>query len=997
MENQPTTPSQFDPIRSDTSASISMSTPASSSALTPASASPTTSISSTSSSGVLLPPPLPPLPLPTRQPTPKLPAECLQLIMAHFEDDLTMLHSLLLVNSIFFQLAVRLLYRSPFRLLKAFDGDKLPWDKYRRQVKLVWLLLSCVMHHPWVSSELPPMDTSFPVLRNPARHHRDDYQQQQHYQQQQQQQQYLPGLDNERCTLADPSPNDSIIYTTNSNNNVSHDERTATTRRLDDNDNSDDGYKDLTIDYLRFYIHHDHPQLSDAFPDLFPGLICRMMDEWRRSEDMIRLRHTIERAFLLHHPETIVSLTIPLSRIETYLESGAVTRLSRLKKIEFVDIKNWNLVNIQQATLFLKQHDRARIQENGGRNINRNRSRGENRSGHMPQTRKEGDCRQQSQPGNYDLDDDGGGSGGGGRAENGNGCGAYAESQIDLSEQKKKKRKEKFAVTLTEIKLGGTDDSGIIQTLELYRIPQALRCLRALDVTGWRGAALDMMSIPTESLQVLKMRLDRPLPIVSPLLTFLAHARQLKELQICIARTHEGCFGPQLTEERNYIQKMKRLKKAARLERLRQYQQQQQRHRRISNHGREADNTEDKETRDNMDGSEEDENEDEDPERNEDQGLEVLSLSGETRVVVHASCDAARRYCRSLITLQVNSWKESTGLQFEDIAVGPVIPQMADGGDDDEGNPFPPPPPLPLLPPPLPVIPATATGNNGHSDSDDDSDSDSDNNNSTIGTGYTSTSIRTRSRLSLQFEETMICLRSLELRGEIAALHFVLESLKRCPTLQTLKLNTKPSKIEPASSTINALVENVSTELNELELVGPWWITDSHLNRIANRLLKMRSLRLIHASSFYSINAQSPATVTHHHGSSASKAISLLPSLLPSPSPSSSKPVPSPSLPCSDNNESALSNKFLSPTGILHAVQQMGQLQEIQLGMDMDRFRRLDQERSLPFIAFRKSQNNESKDIWTLVREMLEQESLNCQRASAGWCPFRVEVQHCPT
>ncbi|KAF9199493.1 hypothetical protein BGZ49_010373 [Haplosporangium sp. Z 27] len=513
----------------------------------------------------------------------RLPAECLQLIIAHYDGDLTMLHSLLLVNTTCFHLAVRLLYRSPFKLLRSYDGDKLPWNKYVRQVKLVWLLLSCVLHNQWVMDELPPIDQSFPVLRNPMRH---------------------GGSTSVDVAVQDGRKKDGIDLTTTTNT-----------------------IRDLTVDYLRFYTHHDHATLSDAFPELFPGVACSLMDEWAQSKDRAQLRQTIERAFLLHQPENIISLSIPISRMKIYLE--AVPRLPKLECVEFYDIRNWDTGNVEEAITFVREHDRFAIQSQQ---------------------------KFQKDVGTF------------GQSSTAAAAAAATADTATATSRNVHADPEKMA-KLIEIKLGGSGDSGIIQTTELYKILQAMRHPKVVDLTEWKGAVMDIMQIPVKTLQILRMRLDRPLPITCPLGSFLLQARSLRELQISIAPTHGRLFRWAVKKMQQRNKQQTKVAKKGFEGNHGGTQQQQQTTRHLS------DNQQGKSQHSTSNVMEE--------------GLQVLSLAGETATVVQALNAAVWGFNNTLEILQANTWKENSGLQFEDVAG--VVPQadeavVLDMDDEDDNN-----------------------------------------------------------------------------------------------------------------------------------------------------------------------------------------------------------------------------------------------------------------------------------------------------------------------
>ncbi|KAF9115200.1 hypothetical protein BGX27_008565 [Mortierella sp. AM989] len=752
--------------------------------------------------------------------TTRLPAECLQLIITHYDGDLTMLHSLLLVNSTCFHLAVRLLYRSPFKLLKSYDGDKLPWVKYMRQVKLVWLLLSCVMHNQWVMDELPPMDQTLPILRNPIRH---------------------------RSTPTEISTKDG--------------------HSRSDGKSPANPIRDLTVDYLRFYTHHDHATLSDAFPELFPGLACQLMDEWAHSKDMTQLRHTIERAFLLHQPESIISLSIPISRMKIYLE--AVPRLPKLECVEFYDIRNWDTGNIEEAITFVREHDRFAI---------RNQRRFQKEVEDGGKEGKEGEATQQ------------------------------VLRQEAMNQNVHNDSSEKKMAKLIEIKLGGSGDNGIIQTVELYKILQAMQHPRVVDLTEWRGAIMDIMQIPVQTLQILRMRLDRPLPATCPLGNFLFRARSLRELQISIAPTHGRLF-------RWAVKKMHLRKRLYRLSRKSLDGNQSGSNGSIC---MDVAHTQGSITKRRLGRLQHCASED------KEEGLKVLSLAGETATVVQALNAAVWGFNDTLETLQANTWKENTGLHFEDVAG--VVPEAMEelGPDVDDDN------------------------------MDSDENTDGSNSDNSTGTANSTTGPASSSALYFSFnpKTPMTRLHTVELKGEVATFAFNFQSLKHCPRLNILRLNTRPCRVEPEADVIDKILANISESLTELELIGPWWITDHHLNQIAKRLPKLRRLRIGHAPTFYTI-------------------------------------TPIPAIPTG----SYQSSESMSCEGLVHAVGQLRELRELWLGVDMVSYHRQKQRNSAStmFLFFSRRSNDKEEDVWTTLGSALGHIS------EKRVIPLTVEIQHCPT
>ncbi|KAF9575911.1 hypothetical protein EC968_001294 [Mortierella alpina] len=751
---------------------------------------------------------------------PSLPIECLQLIIAHHDGDLTTLHSLLLVNRTFFQLAVPLLYRSPFRLVRSYEHDKLPWDKFKRQVKLLWLLLCSVIHHPWVREELPPFSAEFPVLHNPTRDR-------------------LCSGEEDRQDLQERSRPASTLDR-------------ATGRFV----GATTPGRDLTIDYLRYYTHHDHTTLSDAFPTLFPSLICYHMDQWSTSKDMIRIRNTVERALLLHYSEGIVSLAIPITRIHLFLE--AVPRLFRLKRIELHDIKLE--FKAEDAIEFVKRHDEVT-------------------SGHQ--------ARQ------------------GQRGSTNRGLGPIAQRAIELSgtlDHETCSTVEEpddihihSLVSLTEVKIGGPGDYGIIEKPDLYRILQAMRQPKVIDMTGWRGAVLDLAQVPVHSLETLLMRLDRPIPRTCPIETFLQQARNLKNLQICISPAHGGLFrwAVEMRNEGNIIA-----------------------HRRLEQEV--------------LNGALAQEPDKIWPglnEKQEEHGLKTLSLAGETAATVWALTGATEAFSTTLEVLKANSWKRPVGIPLDDFEDDPVTdepsyPVGAPVMGDADGS--------------LHASMDTQMHQNHHPHH---------------------TFVHSSLHLPrLSWASLMTRLQELDLKGEVAAIAFDFRSLARCPQLRVLRLNTHPCGVPPNPERIQSLLQYVSVSVQELDLTGPWFITDWHLNQMATVALPdLRRLRLVHCKTFSDLEASAEETQRTDAQTSARMRTTLPPHLvdvLPAQQDivragdgaSLSLPLSSPSSSSSFSFEStaavpssALSVKHLTGRGLVHAVKQMKELRGIQLGLDLDR------------------------------------------------------------
>lgn len=538
----------------------------------------------------------------------------------------------------------------------------------------------------------------------------------------------------------------------------------------------------LTVDYLSYYTHHNHSSISDALPTLFPSLICYHMDQWSSSKDMIRIRATVERALLMHRPEGIVSLAVPITRVKAVQEAvaasvaekeslgtgavvmgrGAGAGLRRLRRVEFYDIRHE--FSVDDVLAFL---DSLR--------------------------------RPPSSP-------------------SASGIGTGAGTML-----------------LTEIKIGGPSDYGQIGKRGLYTILQHVSStLKVIDLTDWRGAVMDMDQIPTEAVELLHLRLDRMVvESTGPKVVeaWLKRARRLTDLQICIGPGHGGLF-------RWAVERKRRRERAALLqasrdaggekEREQQQREQQQRdlvcridreeRRRSPSSG--EDNTDDS-TGDDDDDDDEDDDEDDDDEETrggsptgmswvdqskrsnsgDEGGLRKLSLAGETPAVLWGLLGATTAFYDRLEVLAASSWK---------------------------------PPCAPTETPPVPGQGSSQVAHGGHG-------------HEYLSHGHGSTPSPATPRL--YWSAMMTRLIHLDLKGEIASVYFDMRSLAQAPLLQRLKLDIYNSEFEPASTRVPELLDSVSGTVCELELVGPWYVTDADLERMAVVLPRLRRLKLSHCKT----------------------------------------------------------------------------------------------------------------------------------------------------
>ncbi|KAF9932069.1 hypothetical protein FBU30_008999 [Linnemannia zychae] len=499
------------------------------------------------------------------------------------------------------------------------------------------------------------------------------------------------------------------------------------------------------------------------------------MDQWSSSADMIRIRATVERALLMHRPEGIVSLAVPITRVKAIQEAIAATTasgggkggLSRLKRIEFYEIRQE--FSLEDVLSFL------------------------------------GSLRRPSSPSSS----------------------LSSDVAVDA---------RTGTMLLKEIKIGGPSDYGQIGKRSLYTILQALGpCLQTIDLTDWRGAVMDLDQIPTDQVEVLHLRLDRMVADSCDIGQFLKRSRKLKDLQICIGPGHRGLFQWAVEKKRREI----RL-----LSHSRVHDREQQDKKVLNEFICEIDKVEknldqviddgdedssDDSTGDN-DGDDDEDNEDqEDPldmqtdstrigrlnqatKKEDEEGLQNLSLAGETPSVLWGLLGATSAFYDRLQVMKATSWMHQRHDGSFDVVDGGIQGQITahgeqhgheseqeQGGNTSQGG------PPPILP-------------------------------------------------RLYWSAMMTRLVHLELKGEIASLSFDMRSLAQCPVLQRLRLDTYVSDINPDLDRIPEMLDSISSTVCELELMGPWFVTDRDLDRMGRGgvLPRLRTLRLSHCRTWRS-------------------------------------------------------------------------------------------------------------------------------------------------
>ncbi|KAF9114689.1 hypothetical protein BGX30_006514, partial [Mortierella sp. GBA39] len=183
-------------------------------------------------------------------------------------------------------------------------------------------------------------------------------------------------------------------------------------------------------------------------------------------------------------------------------------------------------------------------------------------------------------------------------------------------------------------------------------------------------------------------------------------------------------------------------------------------------------------------------------------GLRKLSLAGETPAVLWGLLGATTAFCDRLEILAASSWKQ--------------------------------PPCAPTETPLTPGQGSSLVENGGH-----------EHGHHSHGHGSTPSPATPR----LYWSAMMTRLVHLDLKGEIASVSFDMRSLAQAPFLQRLKLDTYKSDIEPALTRVPEMLDSVSGTVCGLELVGPWFVTDADLERMAVVLPRLRRLTLSHCKT----------------------------------------------------------------------------------------------------------------------------------------------------
>ncbi|KAG0269602.1 hypothetical protein BGZ95_002001 [Linnemannia exigua] len=317
------------------------------------------------------PSPPPPACLPSSV-TP-LPPECLEIILGFLQNDLASLHNLLLVSRQFFQLTVRVLYKSPFRLAAIADSvsggphaDNSASGRARfleRTKFLSRLLFQNLQIRPLTPSSL---------LSKPKASILDDSVDLGHIEP------LLPPVENlvwprQKPSLEAPSDWSSAINLAPTNNlyteEIQHSEQKlqrfdpdADLMSFDDdwpledpnassNDTNTSRFKGndktgLLMDYFYFYTHHDHRSISSVLNQIYPGAGRREYDKYMAE---------IEQAILQHNPKQIESIHIQTPSVVVPYLHAHMEQFELLSTIKLRD-PVWTNQELEMVHAFLRDH-----------------------------------------------------------------------------------------------------------------------------------------------------------------------------------------------------------------------------------------------------------------------------------------------------------------------------------------------------------------------------------------------------------------------------------------------------------------------------------------------------------------------------------------------------------------------------------------------------------------------------------------------------------------
>ncbi|GJJ70063.1 hypothetical protein EMPS_02412 [Entomortierella parvispora] len=278
-----------------------------------------------------------------------IPEECLERIFEYLAKDLSSLHSLLLVSKAFFRIAMPLLYACPFDLL---ESDFKLKDTTKRHAELLYLLLNCN------SRSLSATTSASPITRtsstpsstlSSAFNSVTDVQEE-------------PEPDHEE---GEPGESELSFW-----------ERLPPVCERFEAEHQE--LKSPLVDYLAAYNHHFLcMNLSSTFRILFPNiqrfsprvpLSCSPpesdLEEGAKPSTAPTTgagggttvttftRNAIERSFLLHRPDLVRTISLPIQRLRAFLSVGS--KLSRLTRFELYGV-TWYF-DLDETIKFLTQH-----------------------------------------------------------------------------------------------------------------------------------------------------------------------------------------------------------------------------------------------------------------------------------------------------------------------------------------------------------------------------------------------------------------------------------------------------------------------------------------------------------------------------------------------------------------------------------------------------------------------------------------------------------------
>ncbi|KAK3847482.1 MAG: hypothetical protein J3R72DRAFT_166009 [Linnemannia gamsii] len=314
----------------------------------------------------------PPSPRPAC-PVAPLPPECLEIILGFLQNDLFSLHSLLSVSQQFFQLTVRVLYKSPFRLAAIADSvsggphaDNSASGRARfleRTKVLSRLLFQNLQIRPLTPSSLlskpkasilddsvglehiepliPPVENSVWPRQKPSLEELSDWSATinptpttyLHAEEPQDSEQKLQGFDPDADLM-------SFDDDWSLENPVASSNSTSTSRFKADDKTG------LLMDYFYFYTHHDHRSISSVLNQIYPGAGRREYDKYMAE---------IEQAILQHNPKHIESIHIQTpSFVVPYLH----THLEQFELLSTIKLRDpvWTNQELEMVLAFLRDH-----------------------------------------------------------------------------------------------------------------------------------------------------------------------------------------------------------------------------------------------------------------------------------------------------------------------------------------------------------------------------------------------------------------------------------------------------------------------------------------------------------------------------------------------------------------------------------------------------------------------------------------------------------------